>query len=381
MKIIYITGTRAEYGVMRKLLQMMKMSSKFEVSLIVTAMHLIKEHGYTVEEIKKDNIKIDAEIELDLEENSNAAMSRAIGEGIQKMTNVFLETKPDLVLIAGDRGEILAAAIAAAHLNIPIAHISGGDETTGATIDERIRHALTIFSDIHFPANEESAKNIIKIGENKDLIFAVGNPGVPIKFNLEKKEKEKIADKYQINLDKKLFMVIQHPVTTQVEEAGNQMKITLEAIKKLGEHTIVIYPNSDSGSKDMIKIIEEYENESNIDIYKNIEHEDFHKLLSISTVLIGNSSCALIEAQTFHLPAINIGDRQKGRARGGNVIDSPHNSEKIIEAVNKASKKEFKEKLSKEKNIYAKEDAEQKIIDILLSIDYENILQLKRLKK
>lgn len=368
-KIIYVTGSRAEYGVLRKLLKKLEDSPIFDFSVIITGMHLMKEFGYTAKQIKEDQFTISAEIDLKLDKNTNESMSKAIGYGIIKMTDVFVDVKPDLVLIAGDRGEMLSAAVSASHLNIPVAHISGGDMTSGATIDERIRHALTIFSSIHFPSNETSAKKVIKLGANKDLVFPVGNPGVPLKYVLSNSEKEDIAKKYQISLDKKLFLLIQHPVTTQSELAEFQMKETMEAINELKEQTIIIYPNSDSGSKDMINIINSYKNSPFISIYKDIVHEEFHKLLAIADVLIGNSSCALIEAPSFGLPCVNIGSRQENREHSSNIINVGHNKNEIIKAVGIATGLNFKKIAKKSLSPYAKENPEQKIVKILIDLN------------
>src|SRR3989344_3737565 len=176
-KIIYVTGSRAEYGVMKELLLKMRASGKFNLSLIVTGMHFSKKHGFTLEDIKKDKFRIAAKVNMHVEDSSLAGMAKSVGYGILGITGAFLRERPDLVMVTGDRGELLAAAIAASHLNIPVAHISGGDMTTGATIDERVRHAITKFSTLHFAESKKSAKNLVRMGENKKFVFAVGNHG------------------------------------------------------------------------------------------------------------------------------------------------------------------------------------------------------------
>ncbi|MDP2629990.1 MAG: UDP-N-acetylglucosamine 2-epimerase [Candidatus Uhrbacteria bacterium] len=311
-KVIYITGTRAEYGVMESLLQKMQASGAFDVSLIVTGMHLSHEHGYTLEEVKAGGLRIAAVVEGHVEDATRSGMAKSVGYEIIGIADMFEREKPDLVLLAGDRDEPLAAAIAAAHLNIPIAHISGGDTTTGGTIDDRIRHAITKFSDIHFPAKEQSAAIVISMGENAELVFPVGTPGVHTSYVFNNAEKSAIAEKYTLDRTKPILLVTQHPVTSTLMEAGEQMRETLEALKTLQFQSVLIYPNADAGNADMVCVITEYEKEPYLRIYKNIPREDFVDLMGIASVMVGNSSAALIEAPSFLLPAVNIGSRQEG---------------------------------------------------------------------
>jgi len=334
MKIVCITESRAEYGVMRELFKKMDKDKFFELHLIVTGMHLSKRHGHTIDEIKKDGFKIHIAINPDFI--------------YKKLKHI----NPDLVIVVGDREPMLKAAVAASYLSIPIAHISGGDVTTGATIDEKIRHALTKFADIHFPATENSAKNLIKMGENLDYIFEVGNPGISTYYKSKK-----------ITGSGPLILIIQHP-TNQSNIAGEQMRETMEAIKYLGYQSIIIYPNSDDGSKDMIKVINEYKSLDFIKIYKSIPRDQFINLMASASVIIGNSSCALLEAPSFNLPAVNIGDRQKGRERSDNVVDVSYNRDNIILAIKIALKMKIKSK-----NPYAKSNPEDRIIKILKKVN------------
>ena len=370
-KIVCITGSRAEYGVMKYLLKMLDKDPSFELSLIVTGMHLMKKFGKTIDIIKKDGFKIKAEINMKLDDNTNEGMSKSLGYAIIGITDALKRIKPDLVIMAGDRGEILAAAIAASHLNIPVAHISGGDTTTGATIDERIRHAITKFADIHFPANENSAKVIIGLGENPKFVFTVGNPGIPVKYELNKKKRIKIAGKYGLNQTKPIILVLQHPCTTQVSSSDSQMRETMEAVKELKQQTIIIYPNTDAGSKAMIKVIHEFAYLNFIQIHKNVERDDFQDLMALSDVMIGNSSCALLEGPSFNLPAVDIGKRQEGREHADNIIHVNHNKEEIIKAVRIALSEEFQNKVKKSVSPYAKESPEYNITKILKEINWQ----------
>ncbi len=367
-KIVIVTGSRAEYGVMRTLLKKIDKNPSFKLSLIVTGMHLMKEFGHTIDEITKDGFNIDSIVNMKLTCKTNVGMAKSLGYAIIGITEALEKIKPQLVIVTGDRGEMLAAAIAASHLNIPVAHISGGDTTTGATIDERIRHAITKFADIHFPANEKSAKHIITMGEKAKNVFPVGNPGIPIVYNITDKRKKEITRKYKLDLNQPILIVIQHPITTQELQAASQMKETMSAVKELKIQTIIIYPNSDTGSKDIINVIHQYEKLDFVQIHKNIKREDFQDLMTICDVMVGNSSCALLEAPAFNLPAINIGDRQKGRGHTFNIINVKHNKNDIIKAIKKALTKEFKNKVKKALSPYAKKNAEEKIIKILEKI-------------
>jgi len=367
-KIVYVTGSRAEYGVMRTLLDKINKNPLFELSLIVTGMHLMKEFGYTIDEIKKDGFKIESKVDMKLTDNTNAGMAKSLGYAIIGIAGVLEKIKPQLMMVAGDRGEMLAAAIVASHLNIPVVHISGGDTTTGATIDERIRHAITKFADVHFPANEKSAKHIIEMGENPKYVFPIGNPGIPTTYHLSNKRKKEIVRDYNLDVSQPILLVIQHPVTTQVDRAASQMKETMDAIKELKMQVIIVYPNSDAGSRDMIKVIHKYEYLDFIQIYKNIRREDFQNLMALCDVMVGNSSCALLEAPSFNLPAVNIGTRQEGREHSSNIIDVNHDKLEIINAIKKTLTSEFRNRVKKSSSPYVKENAEENIIKILEKI-------------
>ncbi|MBU1632423.1 MAG: UDP-N-acetylglucosamine 2-epimerase [Nanoarchaeota archaeon] len=367
-KIICITGTRAEYGVLQELLSKIDSNNDFDLSLIVTGMHLMNKYGSTINEIEKDGFKIASKVDINLEDNTNCCMSKSIGYGIIGMTDALKNINPDLVIVTGDRGEMLAGAIAAAHLNIKVAHISGGDMTTGATIDERIRHAITKFSDIHLASSEESAKNLIRMGENPKNVFPVGNPGIPVTYKIDDNSKINIAEKYNLNLTNPIILVIQHPTTTQTERSGLQMCETMEAIKKLELQTIIIYPNSDAGSEEIINVINNYNYLDFVQSHKNIDRNDFKNIMALADVMVGNSSCALLEAPSFNLPAINIGNRQEGREHTSNVIHVDYDKIQIIEAIKKALTPEFKEQTIKSLSPYAINNAEENIIKILKEI-------------
>lgn len=333
-KICVITGTRANYGRLKSIMTEIKNSNSLELAVIVTGMHLIRECGYTVTEIEKDGFNIDAKVDMHLANLNEAGMCKSLGFALIGLTQAIESIRPDIILILGDRDEDLAGAIIGAHMNIPTAHIHGG-EVTG-TVDEIIRHGVTKFSHIHFPATEESKERIIKLGENPDYVFNVGSPGLDSILNIEYVSKEKIFEKYGLNPKKKLIILSQHPVTTEAEEAGLQMKETLEAVEKIAEQTILIYPNSDAGSSKIVNIIKEYEDLPFINSYMNINFEDFLNLLKYTDVMIGNSSSGIMEAPSYKVPVVNIGTRQSGRECSSNLINVNYNRDDIYDAVYKS---------------------------------------------
>ncbi len=379
-KVAVITGTRAEYGLLYPVMKAIENNPKLELSMIVTGMHLSSEHGYTVNEIEKDGFKIDAMVDMLLSNDTGASMAKSLGIGIIGITQALEQIKPDIVLILGDRGEPFAGAIAASHMNIPVAHIHGGESTTGGCIDESIRHSITKFVHIHFPATEESAERIKKLGEEPWRIHTVGAPGLDTILNMELIPKERLIRRFSLNASEPLLLAIQHPVTTQPENAAKEMRITLEALAELNIQTILIYPNSDAGGRSMIEVIKEYEHLPFLHTFKSLFHIEYLSLMKIAGVLVGNSSSGIIEASSFHLPVVNIGIRQEGRQHTVNVIDVVHDKTKIIEAINKALHDEiFKKTVRECVNPYGDGKAGMRIAKVLAELEINNSLLQKKI--
>ncbi len=364
-KICVLTGTRAEYGLLKPIIERIDSDKELELILLVAGMHLSEEFGNTIDEIKMDGFKIDGTIDMNPKEDKSCAMAFAIGEGIQKITSFFEKTKPDILLILGDRIEALAATIAAAYCNIVIAHIHGGD-TSKAGLDESARHAITKFAHIHFPATKTSAERIKKLGEDVSRIFVSGAPCLDTILNKKLFDKKELEKKLKIRLQKPFILLLQHSVTTEAEDAGKQIIETLEAIKKLEIQTIVIYPNSDTGGRVIIKKIDEYSKKfSFIETFKSLSHKEYLSLMKYADVMVGNSSSGIIESSSFKLPVINIGIRQEGRERSNNVIDVKPDKQQILNAIEKVLSKEFKESISQCKNPYGNGNAAEIITKTL----------------
>lgn len=361
-KVLYITGTRADYGLMHNALELLNNDDDIQLDIAVTGMHLMDEFGYSVNEIKKDNFNLHIINQTFLKDNKQS-MSEFIGKLIVDLTHLMVEIKPDIVLLLGDRGEMLAGAIVASYLQIPVAHIHGGD--VSSTVDDSARHAITKLSNIHFAATRKSALRIKQMGENPENIFVVGAPGldsiIKVKDNIDEKY---LKEKY--NIVKDFVLVLQHPVSLEVENSSNQIKQTLDAVTLTDYQIVLIYPNADAGGRAMINKINEYDV---VDAYKNIPHDDFIGLLGLASALIGNSSCGIIESSSFKLPVINIGTRQAGREKAENVIDVGYDFKEILNALNYIKSEEYQDKLNNCKNPYGDGKAGENICRILSDLD------------
>lgn len=376
-KILYISGTRADYGLMRETLFLIKKHSGLKIEIAATGMHLMPEFGKTINEIKKDGFKIH-EINAIYEEDNKESMANFIGEFVKLLTEKIKKIKPDIILLLGDRGEMLAGAIVGAYLSIPVVHVHGGDVTS--TVDEFARHAITKLSHLHLAATENSAKRIKKMGEEEWRIFVVGAPGLDSILNEKLFSKEEIAKKYKLNLSKPFLIVLQHPVTVEVRKAGKQMKETMEAIKELNYQTIVIYPNVDAGGRKMIKVIQKYKKLSFIKVFKSLPRKDYLSLMRVASTMVGNSSSGIIETPSFHLTMINIGEREKGREKAGNIIETGCQKAEIKKAILRAlGDKKFMKKVKKIKNPYAKGLAGPRIAQILTKLKIDKRLLEKQI--
>ncbi len=375
-KILYITGTRADYGLMKSVLGAIENHPHLNLEIIATGMHLMLEFGMTINEIKKDTFKIH-EIDASYGKDDKESMANFVGKFIQLLTGKVNEIKPDMILLLGDRGEMLAGAIVGAYLTIPVAHLHGGEVTS--TVDDFARHAITKLAHIHLPATELSAKRIILMGEESWRIHVVGAPGLDLILNEKLPSKEEVCENLSLDPKKPIFLAIQHPVTLEIEQAEKQMRETMEAIAHLKQQTVVIYPNADAGGRKMIEVIKEYDKYPFVKIFKSIPHIEYLSLMKMSSVMVGNSSSGIIEAPSFQLPVVNIGTRQEGRERSDNVIDVDHCKEEIINAINKAmSDPIFTGKVKKCKNPYGDGKTGERVANILNRIKIDKQLLQKK---
>lgn len=380
-KIAVVTGTRAEYGILKPLLRKIEKSSDLELNLIVTGLHLLKKYGLTIKEIEKDGFEIAGIVEMyDDDEEDITYHGKALAKGIAGFTSLLSKLKPDIVVVLGDRLEPLAATLAVATLRIPIAHIHGGDKTDSGHIDESIRHSITRFANIHFTATTEHTKRLIKMGEEPWRVFEVGALGLDSIVNQEPISKEILSKKLGIDFNKKIIIVVFHPVHLEKELAGIQMHEILDAIKELKMQTVIIYPNNDAGSRDIIKEIEKCRDIPFIKIFPNLFHLDYISLLKYADVLVGNSSSGIIEAPSLKLPVVNIGSRNLGREHADNVIFVDVKKDDIIKAIKVALyDKKFKEIVEQCANPYGDGKAAERIVKVLSEINIDKRLLQKRI--
>jgi UDP-hydrolysing UDP-N-acetyl-D-glucosamine 2-epimerase len=377
-KIAIITGTRAEYGLYKSILSEIDANPELKFSLVVTGMHLSTEFGHTVKEIEDDGFKTAIRIDALHLEDSKVDMAKNVGRCIVRIADVFEKMKPDVLLVLGDRSEMLAASISATYMGIPIAHIHGGD--VSGNVDEHVRHAITKLAHIHFAATKESANRILKMGEEAWRVHVVGAPGLDPILKQEPFEPREIARKYDLDLSKIIILIIQHSVITEADDAPNQIRETLEAIVELGYQTLLIYPNADVGGRRMIDVIREYEKYPFLKTFRSVPHKEYLSMMNLANVMVGNSSSGIIEAPSFHLPVINIGTRQNGRQRAENIIDIDYDKEEITMAIQKALyDKKFKEKVKNCKNFYGDGNAGVRIANLLCKIKINKKLIEKRM--
>lgn len=372
-KIAVVTGTRAEYGLLYWTLKEIANDSELELQLIVTGSHLSPEFGLTKRDIEKDGFKIYDEVEILLSSDTGQGIAKSIGLGVISFAQVFSRLKPHILLILGDRFEVFAAATAAMALNIPIAHIAGGESTEGA-IDEQIRHSITKMAHIHFPSCDYYAERIIKMGEEEWRVYNVGAPGLENIKKLKLLDKAELEKSLGMKLDLTTLLVTYHPVTLERENIEQHINNLLEALKETGCQIIFTYPNADSGGRYIIGKINEFvEKYQKARLYINLGQIRYLSLLKYVDVMVGNSSSGIIEAPSFKLPVVNIGNRQKGRLRALNIIDVGYSKEEILRGIRKALYDEsFRRELKNTKNLYGEGDTSKKIVSVLKTVDINN---------
>jgi len=376
-KISVTTGTRAEYGILRPILDEITNSRKLQLILIVTGSHLSKKHGLTLNEIKKDGYKIAEKINIIPKNSSEFEVTKSIGSGIILFAKIFRKLKPDINLILGDRDEMFASATAAYHMNIPNAHIHGGDKSGG--LDEYTRHAITKISNIHFAATKKSTNRILRMGENPDFVFHTGSPSIDEVLKNKITQKSELERKYKFQITGNEIILLQHPVTTELDKTRIQINETLKAIIRLKKMTIVIGPNLDSGSDIIMKTIIKFSKKYDfIKFYKTFPRSDYLGLIKNCGVLVGNSSSGIIEASLFKKPVVNIGIRQRSRERGHNVIDVEHFNQKSIYHAIKKSLGLKREKL-RDISIYGEGNVSKKIVKQLEIIKLNSKLIQKQI--
>ena len=373
--IAVVTGTRAEYGLLRHLIKLINNSHEFELQLIVTGSHLSKKFGETYKEIEGDGFIINRKIDLLLVSDTPLGLAKSTSIGLAGFGEAFDTIKPDLVLVLGDRFEILSAVIAAMFARIPIAHLHGGELTEGV-IDEAIRHSITKFSHLHFVGNDEYRKRVIQLGENPNMVFNVGGLGVAAIKNINLLSKFELENSLGIKFKNKNLLITFHPVTLEKNSSLFQMSELLDALSDL-EDTCLIFtmPNADTDSRIIFNLIEDFVSKNkNAHVFTSLGQLRYLSCVAQVDAVIGNSSSGLTEVPTFNKATINIGSRQKGRIQSNSVINCHPISIDIKNSIKKSYTDQFKDLLMSTKNPYGDGGAAQRIINILSLVDFSSLI-------
>jgi len=329
-KIIFLTGTRADFGKMRSIILELQNGKKFDVEVFATGMHLLRSYGLSVKEIKKVGIKKIYTFLNQKDKSYNRKMDITLSKTVNGFSEFINRKKPDLIVVHGDRLEALAGAIVGAFNNILTAHIEGGE--LSGTIDNSIRHAVSKLSHLHFVSNSLYKKRLIQLGEAKKSIFVIGSPDIDIMVSKKLPTMSKVKRQYNINFSEYSILIF-HPVTTELKETPRQTKIILNAIKASKKNFVVIYPNNDPGSKIIINQYKKLKKNKRLKIFKTMRLTYFLTLLKNTNCIIGNSSAGIREAPFYGVPAINIGTRQNNRFRYRSVINIRFNKNLILKTM------------------------------------------------
>lgn len=363
-KIAILTGTRAEYGLLKPLIYKLDQDQDLELCLIVTGTHLEESYGETIHEIEKDGLCIKYKVDMDLKSDQPRGILKSMSLELDGLAEVFAEEKIDLLVLLGDRYEILMAAICALINRIPIAHIHGGELTQGL-IDEGIRHAVTKMSAIHFTSTEQYRKRVIQMGENPDKVFNVGALGVENIANIRYLSQAELTEKFHIDWNKPVIMVTYHPVTLENNTAQKQFGNLLHILDNHKQyHYIFTYANADTDGQIINRMIEQFvaANE-NCRAFASMGQEGYLSTLKYAYAVVGNSSSGIIEVPSFQIPTVNIGNRQTGRVKADSIIDCGTSEKEINTAFEYAMSEEFRRICCKTRNPYEGERTSERIVD------------------
>jgi UDP-hydrolysing UDP-N-acetyl-D-glucosamine 2-epimerase len=389
--VAVFTGNRAEYGLQFPILMAIKKNPSLNYRLIVTGAHLDSEFGQTVKEIKKDGFNVHAKIKLKNVQESQSSTALYISQIINDLSKELKKIKPDIFLVYADRFEGLAAIITSTQMNIPTAHVEGGDITQGGALDDSVRHAMTKLSHFHFTTNKEAKNRILSMGEEKWRVFNVGFPGIDLFKSSLYATKQELLKKYNINHIDPIILFTQHSVTTEFQKAKKQLEPSIQALMELSKNKVQIlitYPNNDVGGKLIKNTINKLNirKKNNINILQSMGRYNYHGVIALckthgtKVVCVGNSSSGIKETPFFGCPTVNIGSRQLGRLRASNVIDVDYNKKQILSAIKKCIyDKKFILKCKKTKNPYGGGNSGKLIAKILntIDLDQEKVLRKK----
>lgn len=373
-KICVVTGTRAEYGLLRLVIDGIAKSPVLELQLISTGMHLSPEFGLTVQEIESDGHRIDRKVEMLLSSDTPVGITKSMGLGMIGFADALTELQPDLLLVVGDRFEIFAAASAALIARIPIAHIHGGELTEGA-FDDAIRHSITKMSHLHFVAADDYRQRVIQMGEHPDRVFLVGGLGVDAIKRLKLLTREELEDSLDFKLGPRNLLVTFHPVTLEHNTSANQLRELLAAFEQLEDtHLIFTLPNADTDGRVLIQMITTFcAAKAHAKVFTSLGQLRYFSCLQSVDGVVGNSSSGLAEAPSFRVGTVNIGDRQRGRLKARSIIDCEPNASSILQAINHLYSVDFLDQLRETENPYGNGGASVAILNNLQNFPFDSL--------
>ena len=389
--IAIFTGNRAEYGLQFPILRAIDQHPDLDYRLVVSGAHLDANFGRTLDEIRQDGFRIDAEVKIEMDANSLFATAQAIGSGVLAISRAFAELKPDMAVIYADRFEGLAAVIAGSQMNIPTAHVEGGDLTEGGALDDSVRHAMTKLAHLHFTTNQQATNRILAMGEEDWRVHTVGFPAIDLISEGRYANQVEAMERLCLDLARPVVLFTQHSVTTEFADAAGQVAPSLLAMARLaqeGVQVILTYPNNDAGGRAIIDRLEALGAKKipNIQLHRSLGRSMYHGVLALArnpalrVACVGNSSSGLKETPAFGCPTVNIGSRQDGRLRGMNVLDVGYDADQIVNAVYRChSDNKFREACRTGDNPYWLGDAGPKVAHVLATVPLDQRLIRKRM--
>ncbi|MCC2673785.1 MAG: neuC [Ramlibacter sp.] len=333
-RICYVSGTRADFGLMQSTLRAIQAHPALRLEIVATGMHLSAAHGNTVRDIEGSGLPIRATVPVDMEPATGATMARNIGRMLQAFSTLWEEQPPDIVLLLGDRGEMLAGALAAIHLNIPVAHIHGGERS--GTVDEPVRHAITKVAHLHFTATNDARERVVRMGEAPERVWVTGAPGLDGLKELATQPRAELAREAGFDAARPMALLVFHPVLQEADAAGSQASAILDALAAQGVQVMALLPNADAGSEGIRTVLQQRSARGSLRLATHLPRAEFASWMAAADVMVGNSSAGIIEAATFGTPVVNIGLRQNQRERNANVTDCGVEAAAVDAAVRQA---------------------------------------------
>lgn len=375
-KVAIIAGSRGEWGYFRPVLREIQKSPNLDYGIIASNMHVLDSFGSSISEIEKDGFRVDASVFNTFDGYNHLTMVKSLGVFLLQLPEILKQMGADIVLLAGDRGEQLVGAVVGAHMYLPVAHIQAGE--VSGNIDGVTRHAITKFAHLHFASNKDAADRVRRMGEEGHRIHDVGAPMLDELVGGFHTSEKDVYKKFNLVKGKPIMLFVYHSVTEELADLSQHMDEIMKAIKSFDHQIVVILNNSDAGSRVIREKLNEHRNER-MRLFPNVPRQDYAGLMRVADVIVGNSSSGIIEAPTFKLPAVNIGNRQKGRQRSSNVIDAGYKASEITKAIKKAVSPAFKKIVARCVNPYGDGKSAKRIVKILESLPIDDKLLIKKI--